>query len=104
MAYTAAVVAIAGAGYSIYSGEESKKQQKTALWRQERAQQEAKAAAISQRRQAESEVRRQNKRKPDVGALLEGARQAGKSGTGSTLLGGGSGSGPSTAPTRLLGG
>lgn len=99
MAYTAVIAAVA-TSYSIYSGEESKKEQKTALRRQEKAQNEARAAAISQRRQAEEEVRRTNRRQPDISRILEGARASGKAGTQSTLLSGDMGR-PGT--TRLLG-
>lgn len=79
LAAAAVAVAAAGTGYSIYSGEKHAKAQ-------EAAQNEARAAAETQEKQADQAMNRANQKSPDVGAILSAAQQAAKGGGGGTML------------------
>lgn len=82
-------------GLQISQGQEAAKQQKRALQSQEKAQDEAKAAAIRQARENDMQLNKANQKSPDISALLLG-EQARKSGPSSTLLTGSSGVDPSS--------
>lgn len=70
MAATSAVTAIAALGYGVYSGERQAKAAKKGLKLQQRAQQEAHAAAVSQARAADEAEGRARQKTPDLNVLL----------------------------------
>ncbi len=78
MGLTAAISAIAGTAYSVYSGERAADAQK-------KAQEEAKQNALKQEKAADEAFNAANRKKPDTMALLA-SQQAGKTGVSSTLL------------------
>lgn len=79
-------LAAGGLGYSVYSGEQARKEQKQALKLQKQEQSRAEARALSNERRAEQEYAAANRKKPDVNALLRAAQEAGKAGAASTML------------------
>lgn len=79
MGVTAAIAAVASAGYSIYSGER-------ASAAQNKAQNEARSRAQAQANQAEQATNRANQKRPDAAAILDAATQAGKGGASGTML------------------
>lgn len=104
---TAAVALTVMTGYSIYSGEQQKKQQKEALNQQRDAQQKAEASALKQEKAAEEAQNKSLAKRPDTGALLSSAEQASKTGVGGTMLTGAAGVDPTSLQLEkktLLGG
>lgn len=87
-------------GYSVYSGEQGRREQKQALKLQKQEQSRAEARAISDQRRAEQELAAANRKKPDVNALLRAAQEAGKAGAASTML---TGPGGTNLETGLVG-
>lgn len=81
-----AAAAVAGTAYSIYAGEEGRKQQGEAMSQQRQAQAEAKTVAEKQQQTAEQNVNRANAKQPDAGAILSAATQAAKGGPAGTML------------------
>lgn len=81
-----AAAAVAGTAYSIYAGEEGRKQQGEAMSQQRQAQAEAKTVAEKQQQTAEQNVNRANAKSPDAGAILSAATQAAKGGPAGTML------------------
>lgn len=73
-------------GQNIYEGQKADREQKRALRRQEKAQRDAEARAISQQRRSEQEFAKANRKQPDIGSILEGEQQAALSGASSTML------------------
>lgn len=66
----AAVAAAAVAATSVYQGQRQEKLQKQAIRQQEQLNAQANIERLAQRRQNEMEMRRVNRRKPDVEQLL----------------------------------
>lgn len=81
--------AVAGAAVSYYNGQEQKKAA-------ESAQRQAQANADKQEKAADQATNRANQKKPDTGAILDAANQAGKGGASGTMLTGAQGIDPST--------
>jgi len=98
-------LAAASTGYSIYAGEQGRKQQKAALRQQEAAQRQAEARALSQQRSSEQAMAAANRKRPDVNAILAAAQEASKTGSASTMLTGprGANGTSSLGRTSLLG-
>lgn len=94
MVISAALLAGSGMGYSVYQGEQARKQQKKALDLQKQEQAKAEARAISAQRRSEMEQAAINRKKPDVNALLKASQDAGKAGAASTMLTGPAGVNP----------
>lgn len=84
-----AAAAVAGAYVSYSNGQEQKKSA-------ESAQQQAQANADKQEKAADQATNRANQKKPDTGAILDAATQAGKGGASGTMLTGAQGIDPST--------
>lgn len=88
---TAAVALTVSTAYTIYSGERAAAAQKDALAQQEAANQQAQKQALSQAKLQEEATNKSMTKKPDTGAILSAAEQAGKAGASSTMLTGTSG-------------
>lgn len=86
MAITAIVVGTVGVGYSIYAGEQQKKQQQKQLKLQEQANRDAKQAAQEQKDRADVEMNRANRKRADVSAIQSKEEQAALSGPAGTML------------------
>jgi uncharacterized protein HemX len=84
--YVAAAVAAVGTAYSIYNGEEGRKQQGEAMSQQRQAQSQAKEAATKQEQISEQTVNQANAKSPDASAILSAASQASKGGPAGTML------------------
>jgi hypothetical protein len=84
MAVTAAVAAVASTGYSIYSGEQQKKQQEESLRMQQQANKQAVDTAKKQESAAEQNVNAANRKQADVSSILAAAQDTGN--TNQTLL------------------
>lgn len=100
LAIAALAVAAAGTSYSIYSGEKQ-------AAAQEKAQGQAKEAALKQESMADQANNKANQKKPDISAIMSAAQQASKTGGSSTMLTGPGGIDPSAlqlGKTSLLGG
>jgi hypothetical protein len=82
-----AIGAAAGAAVSGVQGQRAANRGKQSLNRQKTAQDQAQAAAVSQRRENDIANRRANRKKPDIAAILAGNR--GGSGVGGTNITGG---------------
>jgi len=89
MGVTAAVTALIGTGYSIYSGEKAGRAQKSA---QVQALQQSKKTA----RKADIANNMANRKQANSSAALDSAKQAGKGGQSGTLLTGSKGVDPSS--------
>ena len=83
----AAIAAVAGTAYSIYSGERNASAQAN-------AQKDAKSAALKQEQAAEEANNRANQKRPDTMAILDAAKQSGNSGASGTTLTGAQGVDP----------
>lgn len=79
MGVTAAIAAVAGTAYSVYSGERAADAQAS-------AQKQAKALALKQEKAAEEANNRANQKRADTMSILDSAAQAGRSGASSTML------------------
>lgn len=79
MGVTAAVAAVVGTAYTVYSGERAADAQSS-------AQNEARANAEKQATAADQAQNKANQKKPDTSAILSAAGQAGKVGESSTML------------------
>jgi hypothetical protein len=96
----AAGAAVAGTAYSIYSGERQANAQR-------KAGDAAKTSALKQEKLADEATNKANMKRPDTGAIMDAAMQAGKGGAGSTMLTGPGGIDPSAlqlGKNTLLGG
>lgn len=82
MGISAAIAAVGA--LTAYQSKQSMDQQKS-------AQKKAEQAAARQEQEAQREFRRQNKKQPDIAAMLAGNRDAAGGGVGSTMLTGPSG-------------
>lgn len=87
-AITAVSIMAAGAGYSIYAGEQARKQQSS-------AQGDAKNAALKQEKLQEEANNKANAKRPNVNAIMAAAQQSAKGGIGGTMLTGPAGIDPS---------
>ena len=87
-AIAAVSIMAAGTGYSIYAGEQARKDQG-------RAQGDAKNAALKQEKLQEEANGRANAKSPDVNAIMLSAQQAAKGGPSGTMLTGPAGIDPS---------
>lgn len=85
MGYVQAIVAAAGAVYGIVQGERSSQAQKKGLRLQAEAQQAAAARATVADRAAADQYARENRKVPDIGALL--TQESSLSGSSSLLSG-----------------
>lgn len=70
MAYTSAVVAVAGLAYGISSGEEAKSDRKNAMRRQEQTQKKAEAMAITEKQRAAEATAKAERQTVDPLALM----------------------------------
>ena len=86
MAITAIVVGTVGVGYSIYAGEQQKKQQKKQLALQEQANRDAKQTAKEQADRADVEMNRANRKRADGSAIQSKEEQSALSGPAGTML------------------
>lgn len=94
-----AAAAVAGAVVSYQNGQDQKKAAKS-------AQAQAQANADKQEKAADQATNRANQKKPDTGAILDAATQAGKGGASGTMLTGAQGIDPnmlSLGKNTLLG-
>ena len=87
-------VAAVGVGYSIYSGEQQRKQQQKSLNMQRDANEQAKADAKRAEDRADIEQNRANRKKADVAAVQSKEEQAALSGPAGTMLTGNQGVDP----------
>lgn len=94
MGIVTAIAAVAGAAYSVYSGEQAAAQQKKALQQQQQAQKEAKQEAQQQQRQSEMAVNAANRKQPDVSGIMDQAGQGVNAGVSGTMLTGPTGVNP----------
>lgn len=88
MAFTAAIAAVVGTGYSIYSGERNASAQSNA---QNQAKQQAQQTADA----SDQANNRANQKSPDENGLLAANQASGKNGVGGTMLTGPTGIDPS---------
>lgn len=94
MGVTAAVAAVVGTAYTVYSGERASDAQNKALEQQRTAQAQAQESATKQQKLAEENVNRANAKSPDVGAITAASEQAAKGGAAGTMLTGPQGVNP----------
>ena len=95
MAFSAFVAITAvGVGYSIYSGEKQREQQKKSIRMQEEANEQAKTEAKEAEDRADIEQNRANRKKADVAAVQSKEEQAALSGPAGTMLTGNQGVNP----------
>lgn len=73
-------------GLQVYQGEQARKAGVRAERRQALAQNKAEAAANAARNQAEADVAKANRKKPDISALLAAAQSGASLGSASTIL------------------
>lgn len=100
MGVTAAVAAVIGTSYAVYSGERASDAQQEAT-------KKADAVAKKQADQADQATNRANAKRPDIGAMLSANQQAAKAGGSGTMLTGPSGIDPNVlqlGKNTLLGG
>lgn len=90
-------------GFQAYQGEQERKANVRAERRQALAQNKAEAAANAARNQAEADVARANRKKPDISALLAAAQSGASLGSASTLLTSGRQTRAKLATPTLLG-
>ena len=86
MAVTAIVVGAVATGYSIYSGEKQRQQQKKQLRLQEQANRDAKQRAKEASDRADIEMNKANRKRADVSAITKKEEQAALTGPAGTLL------------------
>ena len=86
MAITAIVVGTVGVGYSIYAGEQQKKQQQKSLAMQASANKEAVERGKEAADRADVATNRANRKKVEVGAIRSKEEQAALSGPAGTML------------------
>lgn len=90
---TLTYVAIATAAASTYVSYQNGQDQKEAA---KNAQQQAQANADKQEKAADQATNRENQKKPNLGAILDAATQAGKGGASGTMLTGPQGIDPAS--------
>jgi hypothetical protein len=106
-ATTAAVAAVVGATYSVYSGEEAKKQQEKALRQQESAQTQQLTQAKEEAETSQQNINKANQRRPDTQAVMADASMGAAGGASGTMLTGPQGIDPqqlALGKNTLLGG
>ena len=86
MAITAIVVGTVGVGYSIYAGEQQKKQQQKSLAMQAKANPEAVKRGQEAADRADVEMNRANRKRADVAAIQSKEEQSALSGPAGTML------------------
>lgn len=107
MGVTAVVIAGAGLAYSVYSGEEAKKDRKDMAAKQEAANQQTIAETKKQTETSQQEINRANQRRPDTQAAMANAEMATGGGSSGTMLTGPQGIDPqqlALGKNTLLGG
>ena len=107
MGVTAAVAAVVGTTYAVYSGEEQKKQQKEAMRQQEVAQTQQLAQAKEAASTSQQNINKANQRRPDTQAIMADTQMASGSGASGTMLTGPQGIDPqqlALGKNTLLGG
>lgn len=107
MGVTAAVAAVVGTTYSVYSGEQAKKQQQQALRQQEAAQTQQLTQAKEAAATSQQNINKANQRRPDTQAVMADATAAGAGGASGTMLTGPQGIDPqqlALGRNTLLGG
>jgi hypothetical protein len=100
MAISAAVAAVVGTSYAVYSGEKAKSAQKTAIA-------EAKQNQAKSELAADQAMNRANPKKPNTNAALDQIAQSAKGGPSGTMLTGPTGVDPTSlnlGRSTLLGG
>tara|TARA_R100000458_G_scaffold31018_1_gene28400 strand:+ start:204 stop:527 length:324 start_codon:yes stop_codon:yes gene_type:complete len=101
MVVSAVIVGAVATGYTIYSGEQQRKQQKKQLKEQKKANEEAKQRAEQAAERADIAMNKENRKTTNVSALQSKEEQAASVGGGGTLL---TGSGGVDAENLNLGG
>ena len=87
MVVTTAIATVAATGYSIYQGEQQKKQ----LNLQRQANEDARKQAKAEADRADMEYNKANRQTADVGAITDESKLAGKGGAAGTMLTGNQG-------------
>jgi BioD-like phosphotransacetylase family protein len=107
MGVTAAVAAVVGTTYAVYSGEEAKKDRKEMARQQEAANVQTLAETKKQTETSQQEINRANQRRPDTQAAMANAEMATGGGASGTMLTGPQGIDPqqlALGKNTLLGG
>jgi DNA-directed RNA polymerase beta subunit len=107
MGVTAAVAAVVGTTYAVYSGEEAKKDRQDMMRKQEVAQTQQLAETKQQTQTSQQNINRANQRRPDSQASMDMAATAGGGGASGTMLTGPQGIDPqqlALGKNTLLGG
>jgi hypothetical protein len=107
MGVTAAVAAVVGTTYAVYSGEQAKDRQKEGLRQQEAAQTQQLAQAKEAAATSQQNINKANQRRPDTQAVMADATAAGAGGASGTMLTGPQGIDPqqlALGKNTLLGG
>jgi type II secretory pathway pseudopilin PulG len=90
MGITAAVAAVVGTTYAVYSGEQAKDRQKDALRQQEQVQQQQLTQAKEAASTSQQNINKANQRRPNTQAIMADTQMAsggGGSGSGTMLTG-----------------
>jgi len=107
MGVTAAVAAVVGTTYAVYSGEQAKDRQKDAMRQQEVAQTQQLTQAKEAAATSQQNINKANQRRPDTQAVMADAGMAGAGGASGTMLTGPQGIDPqqlALGKNTLLGG
>ena len=107
MGVTAAVAAVVGTTYAVYSGEQAKDRQKDAMRQQEAAQTQQLAQAKEAAATSQQNNNKANQRRPDTQAVMADAGMGGAGGASGTMLTGPQGIDPqqlALGKNTLLGG
>jgi len=107
MGITAAVAAVVGTTYAVYSGEQAKDRQKDALRQQEQAQQQQLTQAKEAASTSQQNINKANQRRPNTQAIMADTQMASGAGASGTMLTGPQGIDPqqlALGKNTLLGG
>jgi uncharacterized protein HemX len=107
MGVTAAVAAVVGTTYAVYSGEQAKDRQKEGLRQQEAAQTQQLTQAKEAAATSQQNINKANQRRPDTQAVMADAEMGAAGGQSGTMLTGPQGIDPqqlALGKNTLLGG
>jgi uncharacterized protein HemX len=107
MGVTAAVAAVVGTTYAVYSGEQAKDRQKDAMRQQEVAQTQQLTQAKEAAATSQQNINKANQRRPDTQAVMADAEMGAGGGQSGTMLTGPQGIDPqqlALGKNTLLGG
>lgn len=107
MGVTAAVAAVVGTTYAVYSGEQAKDRQKEAMRQQETAQRQQLEQATKQAETSQQNINKANQRRADTAAVMADTQMASGGGASGTMLTGPQGIDPqqlALGKNTLLGG